>query len=152
MRPTRHLRVPEEKLARAGALGAVLAAVPGGLVGLSVAGAAAGAALAGGSVLVAALVLATTPLYRLASDASIIAAHMAALGLRLLLGVAIFAALAQLTAVPLDSLAAGVGVGLVASIIAEMVAASRDPRFFWLVTPTTTSASLSHSGTERQRA
>ena len=151
MRSTEHLRVPEEKLARAGALGAALVALPvGGVVALSQTSTAGLTAVAG-SLLVGLVALAATPLYRLGSalgDQSVVAVHMAALGLRLLLGVAIFAALARLTDAPMTHLAVGVAAGLVASIIAEMVTAARDPRFFWVTTP----APLNSSGTERQRA
>lgn len=151
MRSTEHLRVPEEKLARAGALGAALVALPvGGLVLLSQTSTAGLTAVAG-SLLVGLIALAATPLYRLGSalgDQAVVAVHMAALGLRLLLGVAIFAALARLTDAPMTHFAVGVAAGLVASIIAEMVTAARDPRFFWVTTP----APLNSSGTERQRA
>lgn len=155
MQPSVHLRVPEERLARAGALGAVLAAVPAAAVALGVAPASDAAAVAGGAVLVGLLALAATPLYHLGTTAGrrgVVAAHLLALGLRLVLGVAIFLALQWRTEIPMTSFAAGIAVGLPASVIAELLAAARDPRFFWVDATRSTPAPSTTSGTERQRA
>lgn len=155
MQPSVHLRVPEEKLARAGALGAALAAVPAAAVALAVATTSDATAVVGGALLVALLALAATPLYRLGGRGGrhgIVAAHLLALGLRLALGVAIFLALQWRTEIPMTSFAAGIAVGLPASVTAELLAAARDRRFFWVDATPSTPAPSTASGTERQRA
>lgn len=153
-----HLRVPEEKLARAGALGAVLSAFPAAALAGAISGAGEMLPVAAGAVAIALLAMVSTPLYRMGSaigNQAMVAVQMAALGLRLLLAVAIFAALATLTGVDMAPFSVGVAVGLVASVIAEMTAAARDPRFFWVVTEPRNAhppaAPVTH-GTERQCA
>jgi hypothetical protein len=133
--PPGALRVPEEKLALAGALGASAVALPAAVVALVVDAPA--LAVAGGALLVAVLALAALPLYRLGSAAGnemVVAMSMAALGLRVVLALAAFAGLSFLTDVPMTAVAAGLASGLVGSITAEMLAAARDPRFFWVQT------------------
>ncbi|HUG84726.1 MAG TPA: hypothetical protein VMM13_09175 [Euzebya sp.] len=155
MRSSVHLRVPEEKLARAGALGAVLGAVLASGAALVTSTTTEAVAVAAGAVLIGLLALAATPLYHIGGRAggrAIIVAHLLALGLRLLLGVAIFLALHWRTEIPMTSFAWGIAVGLLASVVSELVAAARDPRFFWVDATPTTPAPFTHSGTERQRA
>ncbi len=158
MRSTTPMRVPEEKLAIAGALGALAGAVVSAGVTLAVDSAGSALIAGSGAGLVALLALLALPLYRLGAVAGndmVVAMAMAALGLRMMVALIVFAILATLTAVPMTIFAVGLAVGLVASIIAEMLAASRDPRFFWVsTTPSTTSVpapgDTAHSGTERQ--
>ena len=156
LRPGAALRVPEEKLALAGASGAAVVALPAVAIAWAVEGIGAAVPVAGGALLVAVLALAALPLYRLGAAAGnemVVAMSMAALGLRMLLALVVFAALSYLTAVPMVPFAIGLAAGLVASIGAEMATAARDPRFFWVSNPTpATPAPHSSSGTERQHA
>lgn len=157
MHSSAHLRVPEAKLALAGAAGAALAVLPVGL-GVVLAGTTVQAATATlGTALVAVLALSALPLYAMgARGGNEVAVTMAlvALGQRIMLALAVTAAVWRFTDLPLESFAIGLAVGLVASITGEMVAASRDPRFFWVMVPKTAAVTespiASHSGTERQ--
>lgn len=165
MRSTVTLRVPEERLATAGALGAVLIAVPAGVIALTVVSAGQALTVAGGAGVVAVLALSALPLYRFGGRVGtdrvgnevFVVMALVALAQRLMLGAGIFAAVWRLTDVPMRALAAGLAVGLVASIIAEMVTAARDPRFFWVdaaagTSPLPPRGPLNTSGTERQHA
>ncbi|WP_370325704.1 hypothetical protein [Euzebya sp.] len=153
------ISAPEAKLATAGALGALAAALPAGAVALAVVPAADALAVALGSALVAVLALSALPLYRMGARAGaartdvVVTMALVALAQRLMLGVAVLAALWRLTDLPMRALGAGVAVGLVASVAAEMVAAARDPRFFWVdAAAGGRRGPLNPTGTERQHA
>ena len=149
------IAVPEARLALCGAAAALVTAglvwVGAGLLGLTSTEALSAAAGTGTVVL---LSLSTLPLYRLgarAGDDAIIAMAITALAQRLMLGVTVFAVVWRFTELPMTSYAGGLAIGLVASIIAEMVMAARDPRFFW-IDASKASTIPRHSGSERQHA
>lgn len=139
---------PEVRLALAGALGAAIVAVLGALVAAVAVDGRAAVAVGGGALLVAVVGLLALPLYKLGSAAGndmVVAMSVAALGLRVMVALIVFAVLSQFELVPMATFAIGLACGLLCALVAEMVTATRDPRFFWVQSPSPT-----RSDTERQ--
>lgn len=129
---------PEVRLAIAGAAGAgVLGVVV--VVGAVLLGHAdAALALALGPALVVLTGLVVIPLLRLggaAGNEMVVAMSLAALGLRVMVSLIAFAVLRTTDVVDMRTFAIGLAVALVGALAAEMTAASRDPRFFWVQVP-----------------
>ena len=139
---------PEQSLAVAGVLGACAVAVIGSVVAGVLDGGEAGVAVGAGAVLVAALSIVAMPLYKRGAKVGndmVVAMSLAGLGLRGMVALVVLVLVAQLGLLPMNSFAIGLALGLVGALVAEIIAAARDPRFFWLSIPSTP-----HSDTERQ--
>lgn len=138
--PTPHT-APEQTLAIAGALGAAAAAVAGTVIALAVTDGTTALAVGTGAGLVALLGVLVLPLYRLVAAVGndmVVGLSVAALGLRVAVAMVATAIVSSLGLLPIRRFAIGLAVGLVCALVAEMAAAARDPRFFWVQVPATT--------------
>lgn len=126
---------PEVRLAVAALRACAILAFPAALIGLLTGGRAAAAGAVTGVGIVAALVLVSMPLYRWgASRPAGTVVRVAALGvtIRLVLAAVLLAVAAQIPGLEATALAAGLVSALLATQMAEMIAATRDPRLFWV--------------------
>lgn len=152
---------PEETLAAAGAAGAAVAMILGVAIALAVADGAVALAVGAGAGLVALLGVIALPMYRLlalsgragSGNEMVVGMSMAALGLRVMVALIAFAVVRGLDLLPIREFAVGLAGGLVCALVAEMAAAARDPRFFWVdATATPSSRSDIPNGTPRRSA
>lgn len=122
---------PEVRLASTALFAALALVPPAAAVGMLAAGSAGALSAAAGVGTVAALWLASLPLYRYGGG-NFVRVAVLGIALRLTLAAVLLLIAARLPALSPPALGAGLAVALITTQVAEMAVASRDPRLYWV--------------------
>ncbi len=126
---------PEVRLAGAALRTCAALLVPAAAIGLLVGGQEGAFGAAAGVAIVGALSAASLPLYRWGATrgvATVLRLAVVGIVLRLVLAAVLLAIASQVPALSTTAVAVGMGSALLATHIAEITVAARDPRLYWV--------------------